>query len=78
MHQNDICLSIYNTGNVPGDDAGIIYKEKNIFFIVYLPCKGSFPGNRVFFGGFNAIKKMGLGFFGGGLSVLKLSILRNE
>jgi len=33
-------------------------------FILYLPCKGSFLGNRVFFGGLQCYKKMGLGFLG--------------
>jgi len=59
---NNIFLSIYNTGNVPGDDAGIIYiaigRQDS-----YIASQGKYSREKG--------PKMGLGMFGGMYQVFK-------
>ena len=72
--------SIYNTGNVPGDVAGIIYieRDKNCFcsFFIFIyraterrgslfALKGKFSRGKGILWGLTMLQKMGLGFFGG-------------
>ena len=71
MNENNIFLSIYNTANVPGDDAGIIYRAIGRQDS-YIASQGEYFREKGFLWGPTLLPKMGLGMFWGYVSsVLK-------